>query len=124
MSVSRLLLTAAFVVGALFGNLLLAQYWVRSKWRATVTGHVLLALFAVIAVSYDLSVVALLWPQVFQGGVGLVIRVGARFAIDAVLIGMYVLLVRAQRRDRALPPDPLIEPEVTPPEGVRYTSTE
>lgn len=119
------LLTAAFVIGAIFGNLLVVQYGWRSQWRATITGHVLLALFAVIAVSYDLSVLFLLWPDVFEeGSLGEVFRVAARFAIDVVLVAMYVLLVRAQRRDRSLPPAPQLDPAPTPPGGARQTATE
>jgi hypothetical protein len=102
---NRFLLTVAFVIGAIFGNLLMLQYWWRSRWRSTRTGHILLALFAVIAVSYDLTVLSLLWPHLFEGDTGSAIRIVVRFAIDAVLIGMYVLLVRAQRQDRDAPSD-------------------
>jgi hypothetical protein len=113
--ITHTLLTASFVVGAVVGNLLFFQYLIRSAWRATVTGKVLLSLFFVFALGYNLTVVVLLWPDVF-GGDGLVawLRIGLRFLIDAVLIAMYVLLVRAQRRDR----------EFTPPEGLRQPSTD
>ena len=95
------LLTIAFAIGAIFGNLLMIQYGLGSRWWRTVTGRVLMALFAVIALSYDLSLMFLLRPETFrEGSTAEIIRLVARFAIDAVLIGMYVLLIRAQRRDR------------------------
>lgn len=102
---NRSMLVISFVIGAAVGNLLLVQYAARSRWWKTITGRVLFSLFAVIAASYDLSALALLWPDFWRGPGGLTIRVIARFAIDAVLIGMYVLLVRAQRRDRQVPAD-------------------
>lgn len=118
------LTTASFVVGAIVGNLLFVQYLIRSAWRATLTGHVLLALFGVFALGYDITAVALLWPEWFpQDGVANWVRIGLRFAIDGALIGMYVLLVKAQRADRMLPPDPTIE-RLVPPDGARRPSTE
>lgn len=103
---SRTLLTVSFVIGSVVGNALTFRYWLRSRWRSSVTGRVLLSLFAVTALSYDLSALALLWPDFFIANpVGVWIRVGLRFAIDAALIGMYVLLVQAQRRDRASRPE-------------------
>ncbi len=111
---SHALLTIAFAIGAVFGNLLVIQYSWRSRWRATPTGRVLLALFAVIAASYDLSVMALLWPGTFMTGGGEVVRLVARFAIDGVLIGLYVLVVRAQRRDRDAPPSLDDHPDPSP----------
>ena len=111
---SSILLTSGFVIGAIFGNLLLLQYGFRSRWRETRTGHVLIALFAVIAISYDLSVAALLFPNTFDGGAGLAIRITARHALNVVLIALWLLLVRAQRADRG--PTLGVFPE---PEGVR-----
>ncbi len=120
---TRGLLTASFVIGALVGNLLFVQYMVWSKWSATLTGHVLLGLFGVFALGYDMSAMVLLWPDLFPPeGFGNWLRIGLRFAIDGALIGMYVLLVRAQRRDRMLPPDPTIE--LLKPDAVRQPSTE
>jgi hypothetical protein len=110
-------LALSFVIGAILSNLLVAQYGWGSRWRESVTGRVLLSLFAVIAVSYDLTVLAIFLPHIFDGGPGLTVRIGARLAIDAVLAGMYVLLVRAQRRDRTLEAEEvLIPPESAPTE--------
>jgi hypothetical protein len=106
---SRFLLTASFVVGALVGNLLVFQYAWRSRWRETITGRVLLTLFGVIALTYNVSALTLLLPDIFDGGIGLTFRIVVRFAIDVGLIGMYVLLVKAQRRDRAAP-DEILDP--------------
>jgi hypothetical protein len=94
-------LVAAFCVGAVLSNLLLVQYGWKSRWRATPTGWVLLSLFGVFALSYNLSVAFLLWPHLFDGGIGAGIRVGARWIINAVLLALYLLLHRAQYNDRA-----------------------
>jgi hypothetical protein len=101
------LLRSGFVVGAIMGNLLLVQYWVRSNWRSTPTGKVMFALFAVIAASYDLSVLAIFWPDFFDGMTGMGIRIGARWVINIVLIALYVLLLRAQRNGRDATPSVL-----------------
>jgi hypothetical protein len=95
------LVIASFVVGAIAGNLLFLQYLLRSRWRSSLTGRIVLALFAVSALSYDLSVTVLIWPGAFtaENG-GIWVRIGLRFAIDAVLIALYVLVLKAQRRDR------------------------
>jgi hypothetical protein len=110
------LLVGAFGTGAVLGNLLWLQYGLRSAWLDTFTGKVMFALFGVIAVSYDLAVITLFAPHIFDGGAGLTVRLLLRYAIDGVLIGMYVLLVRAQRHDRAL-----VSPR---PEGIRQPPIE
>jgi hypothetical protein len=104
------ILTATFVVGAVVGNLLLLQYGARSRWFSTITGVVVLSLFGIIALSYNLSALVLVWPHLFDGG-GIWVRIVGRVLIDVVLIALYVLLVRAQRRGRI--------DDLTPPEGVR-----
>lgn len=120
------LIIATFVVGAIVANLLTIQYVARSAWRSSVTGHVLLALFAVFALSYDISVMVLFWPETFteNNGPGIWLRIGLRALIDVVLIAMYVLLVRAQRRGRAGGVGMGDDDGVTPPEGVRQPSNE
>lgn len=120
-AIAHISLVTAFVAGAIFGNLLWFQYWWRSNWRSTPTGKVMFALFAVIALSYDLSVLALLLPEVFMGGPGEVIRIVARWGIVAVLASLYLQLVRAQRAGR---PGPVRADDVTPPEGVRHEPRE
>lgn len=97
---SHTLLTVSFAVGALVSTALLLRYGLRSKWRESSTGHVLLSLFLVTALSYNLSLATLIWPEQLHTVAAESARAAARFAIDGVLIGMYVLLVRAQRRDR------------------------
>jgi hypothetical protein len=108
---ASLLLTSGFVIGAIFGNLLLLQYGFRSRWRETRTGHVLISLFAVIALSYDVSALALLFPDTFDGGMGLGVRIAARHAINVVLIALWLLLMRAQKADRGPTVEAFREPE-------------
>lgn len=112
------LLLVAFVIGALVANALFWQYLFRSPWRSSVTGWVLVSLFGVFALGYVMSSATLLWPGVFKDSTGgLWIRIGLRYAIDVVLIGMYVLLWRAQRRQ---PPGPTVDIISTEPETVRH----
>lgn len=110
---TAVLLLVAFVVGAVVANLLFWQYAFRSPWRSTLTGWVLISLFAVTALSYNLAVAVLVWPEVFRESAGgLWSRIVLRFLIDGALIGMYLLLRRAQRRDRNAPTvDPVSAPD-------------
>jgi hypothetical protein len=92
------LLTISFVAGAIPAHLLLVIYGLRVRWRGHPAGWTVFVLFLVMALSYDLSLLALIWPATFKDQTpGVLVRVLGRFLIAAALYGLLALLIRVQR---------------------------
>ena len=98
----RFWITASFVAGLIPAVALLIGYGLLTDWWKTFTGRVLFGLIAVTAVSYGLSSFTLLWPGFWQGP-GELARVIIRFAVAAVLWGLWAVWVRARRAGRPTP---------------------
>lgn len=107
-------LTASFVAGAIPAHALLIFYGVRVRWRGHPAGWTVFTLFLVLALSYDLSLLALIWPATFKDQTpGILARAVGRFAIAAALYGLLALLIRVQRvAGRAAGPDPAPDEKV------------
>ena len=92
-------ITASFIAGLIPAVALFIGYGLLTDWWKTFTGRVLFGLIATITVSYALSSFTLLWPG-FWHGPGELTRVLIRFAVAAVLWGLWAVWVRARRAGR------------------------
>lgn len=107
MSISEILILVSFIAGLIPAMLLLYLYGVRTAWRATVAGRAVFALVAMMATSYGLSVITLIFPQFFLEENGEWFRILVRFIIAAVMWNLLLLFLRAQgigkRRSEQVP---------------------
>ncbi len=94
------LLRLSFYAGLVVSIVFVVLYAARSSWRESGTGRAIMALMSIIAISYSLGVIALIWPEFFRSDTARWIALAIRLAILVVLINMTVLLLRAQKQDR------------------------
>jgi hypothetical protein len=90
------LILISFIAGLIPAILLLILYGFRTAWQATVAGRAVFALVAVLAVSYGLTVLTLLYPEFFLGEGGEWFRISVRAIIAAVMWNLLFLFFRAQ----------------------------
>jgi len=94
------LLRVSFYVGLAASIVFVVLYGFRSSWRYSSTGRSIMALMSIIAITYSLGVVALIWPHFFISDTARWVALAIRVSVALVLINMTWLLLRAQRRDR------------------------
>lgn len=94
------LLRISFYAGLIPSLVFVVLYGIRSAWRETSTGRAIMLLMGIIALSYLLGVIGLIWPRFFQGDYALWIALVIRIAIAFVLINLTIVLIRTQNDDR------------------------
>lgn len=94
----KILLTISFIVGSIPAMILFVMYGFGTKWQATSAGRVVFALVTVIMTTYLLTALTLLFPKVLgDSGLGGVVRLSIRVAVDVVLWALLWLFRKAQR---------------------------
>ncbi len=98
----HLLLTISWALGLMPSAGLLVAYIWRVGWpgKDNPGGRAVVALTSVLTMTYLLTVVALVAPSLFNGGLGVTFKVCARLAVAAVIWNLLRLFVRAQRAGR------------------------
>lgn len=107
MNITESLILITFIAGLLPAILLLILYGLRTAWSATVAGRAVFALVAVMATSYGITVLTLIFPQFFLEEHGEWLRIFIRAIIAAVMWNLLFLFFRAQgigkRRSEQVP---------------------
>ena len=93
-------LKVSFYAGLIASLIFVVLYGFRSAWRESSTGRAIMALMSIIAVSYSLGAIALVWPALFRNDYAVWIALVLRSAIAITLINMTAVLIRAQSRER------------------------
>jgi hypothetical protein len=83
---------ASFVPSLFF----LAGYAFRTRWEDTVAGRVIFFMATVLAISYGLSVLTLLFPTFFHDARGETIRILIRFLLSVMQWSLLWLLFKVQ----------------------------
>ena len=96
----QLLLKISFYAGLIPSLIFVVMYGVRSAWRESSTGRAIMLLMSIIAFSYLLGVVNLIWPGFFLSDYALWIALVIRVAIALVLINMTIVLFQTQSAER------------------------
>lgn len=97
------LVIISFVLGLIPALWLLVLYGFRTAWTTTVAGRAVFYLVSVIATSYTLSLLVLLFPEFFKGSPGDWIRIVSRLIIAVALWNLLFLFFRAQRAGEISP---------------------
>jgi hypothetical protein len=107
MTISETLVLVSFIAGLIPAIALLLLYGFRTRWTATIAGRAVFALVAMMATSYGLTVLTLVFPEFFLGDDGEWFRIVIRFIIAAVMWNLLLLFFRAQgigkRRSEQIP---------------------
>jgi FlaA1/EpsC-like NDP-sugar epimerase len=98
--VLQTLLKISFYAGLIPSLVFVVLYGFRSAWRYSSTGRATMLLMSIIALSYSLGVVALIWPRFFLSDYALWIALVIRVLIALVLINLTLVLIRTQNEDR------------------------
>jgi hypothetical protein len=100
---TRLLITASFVVGVVPVTILLVLYIMRTPWRArnNPAGKAMLALFLATELGYLLSIAVLTFPGWGQSPAGEWFRIVARTLIGAIFWFLLAVFRKAQKAGAA-----------------------